>query len=1033
MHLDMKLNILRRRMALLVVVLLSIAGLAFVFGSSASPPSQNDNELASADRKIAPEVVQDTANGEPASVIVFLADQADVSAANDMKDQDARGWYVYKTLSEHAERTQAPLKEIFDAEGVNYQSFWVANMLVVDADRALVDQLATRSDVGRIDSNRPAYWIEDPVIANRHDSTTKDTPYTTEWGVNNVNAPAVWAMGFTGQGIVVGDLDTGTRWTHVALKPKYRGWNGTVADHNYNWHDAIHVANTSCTANTQAPCDDQGHGTHTAGSMVGDDGVGNQVGVAPGARWIGCRNMNAGVGSPATYTECFQWTIAPTDLAGNNPDPTRRPHILNNSWGCPTSEGCTTRAELETIVNNTQAAGIFVEASAGNSGSSGCSSVSDPPALYSATFSTGAISQSNTLASFSSRGPSTFYTPNLLKPNVSAPGVNVRSSYGSGDTVYQNLDGTSMAGPHTCGVVALLWSARPALVRDIAATKTILQNSANPAVTVNPVQTCGGTPSSQIPNNSFGYGRVDALAAVNLAGGASTPTPTPTPATTPTPTPPVPTPTPTRTPTPTPPNPTPTPTRTPTPTPATTPTPTPPSPSPTPSPNCVPGAQLIADGTFDTEPTPWPLWTIQTSTNFGTPLCDATCGTGGNTAGPFSGANWAWFGGAPVQELATLGQTYTVPSTGPATLTFQMWVAAPSGPLTDRLEVRVDGTLLQTFMEPPVAEPGYSLRTIPLNFATTGSHTILFSYFGPGEGGANFNVDNIALNMGAPCSLHSRADFDGDNKTDLSVFRPSEGNWYLQRSTAGFIGLNWGLSSDRLVPADYDNDGKADVAVFRADANEANPDFYVLNSSNGTVRGVSWGIPGDIPVVGDYDGDGAADVAVYRPSNNSWYIVRSTAGFISAQFGSAGDVPLVMDADGDGAANIGVFRSSGNTWYIATTLVDPSHNFTATQWGQAGDLLVPADYDGDNKDDVAVFRPSDGVWYIRKSSNSTLLAVQFGANGDIPVPGDYDGDGKDDEAVFRNGAWYLNRSTAGFAGGPFGVGSDLPVPKAYIP
>ena len=160
---------------------------------------------------------------------------------------------------------------------------------------------------------------------------------------------------------------------------------------------------------------------------------------------------------------------------------------MNNSWGCPVSEGCTTRGELETIVNNTQAAGIFVEVSAGNSGP-GCSTVTDPPAIYEASFSTGAIDITNTLASFSSRGPSTFYTPNLLKPNISAPGVNVRSSLNGSDTSYANLSGTSMAGPHVVGVVALLWSARPQLVRDIATTKTILQNTANPAVIVSPAR-----------------------------------------------------------------------------------------------------------------------------------------------------------------------------------------------------------------------------------------------------------------------------------------------------------------------------------------------------------------------------------------------------------------------------------------------------------------------------------------------------------------------------------------------------------------
>ena len=286
----------------------------------------------------------------------------------------------------------------------------------------------------------------------------------------NVNAPSLWAQGFTGQGMTIGNQDTGMRWTHNALRPKYRGWNGVIADHNFNWHDSIHSGGGTCGPNTTAPCDDQGHGTHTTGTTVGDDGSGNQVGVAPGAKWIGCRNMNQGVGTPATYTECFQFFIAPTDLAGNNANPAVRPHVINNSWGCPASEGCVTRAELEAIVNNTQAAGIFVASSAGNSGP-GCSSVDGPPAIYSATFATGAIDITNTLASFSSRGPSTFYTPNLLKPNLSAPGVNVRSSTRTGDTTYGNFSGTSMASPHVAGVVALLWSARPQLLRNIAATK----------------------------------------------------------------------------------------------------------------------------------------------------------------------------------------------------------------------------------------------------------------------------------------------------------------------------------------------------------------------------------------------------------------------------------------------------------------------------------------------------------------------------------------------------------------------------------
>jgi serine protease AprX len=529
------------KLRVLLGVLLGFAAVTvvlFALGKASAQPRTLSGQANpptggfAAANKIAPDVFADTADGSRASVLILLADQADVNAGYGIRDQDAQGWFVYNTLSQHAARTQIGLKNFLSSKGVTYQSFWVINMLVATADRALVEALAARPDVARVDSNRPTRWIEDPSIANF--GVTPGIPSVVEWGVQNVNAPQVWAMGFTGQGIVIGNQDTGMRWTHDALKPHYRGWNGATADHNYNWHDSIHSGGGICGPNNLAPCDDSGHGTHTTGTTVGDDGAGNQVGVAPGAKWIGCRNMDQGNGTPATYTECFQFFIAPTDLNGQNPDPTLRPHVMNNSWGCPASEGCTTRGELETIVNNTQAAGIFVEASAGNSGP-GCSSVSDPPPIYEASFSTGAIDITNTLASFSSRGPSTFYTPNILKPNISAPGVNVRSSLNGSDTSYGNLSGTSMAGPHVVGVVALLWSARLQLGRDIATTKMILQNTANPSVAVSPAQTCDGIPNTTIPNNSFGYGRVDALVAVNsVPQGTPTPTPTASPSPTPT-------------------------------------------------------------------------------------------------------------------------------------------------------------------------------------------------------------------------------------------------------------------------------------------------------------------------------------------------------------------------------------------------------------------------------------------------------------------------------------------------------------------
>lgn len=500
----------RTRAANIVLAVLCLC-LAAASGASHMPLAFGQASQAPTS-KIAAQLLAETSNGVAAPVIIMLADQADVSAAYAMTDQDARGWFVYNTLSQQAARTQQGIAALLTDRNIPYQAFWAANMLSATADRPLLDLLAARNDVARIDSNQPARLIEKPAAENRGALPLR--PNSIEWGVQNVNAPAVWALGFKGAGMVVGELDTGIRWTHNTLKPQYRGWNGATADHNYNWHDAIHTDGGSCGANTLAPCDDNGHGTHTTGTMAGDDGVGNQIGVAPGAKWMGCRALDQGIGTAVTMTECFQFMLAPTNLAGNSPNPTLRPDVLNISVTCTADEGCTTGAELETVVNNTQAAGIFVAASAGNSGPA-CSTLSAPPAIYSAAFAVGAIDINDKLGAFSSRGPSTYYSPALLKPNISAPGVSVRSATATTDSAYATLSGTSMAAPHVAGVVALLWSARPGLVRNIAVTKAILQNSANPAVSLTTVQTCGGIASSQIPNNSFGYGRIDALAALN--------------------------------------------------------------------------------------------------------------------------------------------------------------------------------------------------------------------------------------------------------------------------------------------------------------------------------------------------------------------------------------------------------------------------------------------------------------------------------------------------------------------------------------
>ena len=300
---------------------------------------------------------------------------------------------------------------------------------------------------------------------------------------------------------------------------------------------------------------------------------------------------------------------------------------------------------------------------------------------------------------------------------------------------------------------------------------------------------------------------------------------------------------------------------------------------------------------------------------------------------------------------------------------------------------------------------------------------------GPNAIGAAY----VYVRPGTP-QVRTQFDFDGDVKSDISIFRPNGGNgaewWWLRSSDGGNGAATFGAATDMIVPGDYTGDGKADIAVWRP----SNGNWFVLRSEDSSFFAFPFGTSGDVPVPADFDGDGKTDAGVFRPSDVTWYISRSSGGTTIAAFGSAGDKAVPADYDGDGKADIAIFRpngANGAEWWLQR-----SSNSTvfAAQFGAATDKAVVGDYTGDNKSDIAIWRPADGNWFILRSEDLSFFAFPFGTNGDLPTPGDYDGDGKTDAAVFRpsNSTWFAQRSTAGTLIQQFGQAGDLPVPNAFV-
>ncbi|USQ81378.1 cell wall-binding repeat-containing protein [Ornithinimicrobium faecis] len=459
-----------------------------------TPPATLGTPLPTQDR-IDAEVTAELESDGSADFWIDLGAEADLSPAYEIEDWEERGQFVYDALTSTAQTSQADLRAELDEAGATYETFYVSNAIrVTDGDVELVASLSDRADVAHLHAT---FETAPPEVPFEPVSEADSAPAEgVEWNLQDVRADAVWSTGTSGEGIIVATIDTGAEWDHPGLINHYRGFNGGEVNHNYSWFDATGES-------PQQPADSNGHGTHVTGTLVGDDGGVNQVGMAPGARWIAANGCGKGC-KDSNLLASGQWTLAPTNLAGENPNAALRPHVINNSWG---STSPSTGPLLEDVSKAWAAAGQFAVFSNGNLaqwGSNPCRSSSSPGSRI-INYSVGNYTKNHTIASTSSRGTG---QGGAIKPDISAPGTNVRSTWPGGG--YATGNGTSMAAPHVAGAVALLWSARPDLRGDVDVTRALLDGS---AIDTNDTS-CGGTAAN---NNVFGEGRLNAAALINSA------------------------------------------------------------------------------------------------------------------------------------------------------------------------------------------------------------------------------------------------------------------------------------------------------------------------------------------------------------------------------------------------------------------------------------------------------------------------------------------------------------------------------------
>lgn len=469
-------------------------------------------------QNVSPRVRRELDTKQEVPVLIVMKRKADLSSVKPAMTKKEKAQLVFHLLCQEASQSQQNISQLLHSLQVPFHNFYIINAIAARINQQQLTYILQHPEVGEIllDETISLEPTQDRSVINLQ----ARGPVLT-WGLERIEADKVWQMGFEGQGVTVAGEDTGYKWDLEGIKEKYRGYqSGNNVDHNYNWHDAIHTwshlspdsTGNRCGYNLRQPCDDNDHGTHTMGTMVGSAAT-DAHGVAPRANWIGCRNMERGNGALSTYVECFEFFLAPTDLDNKNPKPELAPSVINNSWYCALEEGCDASnfAIMEEVVDHLTMSGVVVVVSAGNSGQS-CGNINAPAAIYESSFVVGAFAPDDQISGFSSSGPVLNYKTHRIKPDVAAPGSQVISRIPSGDLVAWN--GTSMAGPHVAGLVALVINANPSLDGQVDKIKDIIERAARPA---DANIDCPPFAMNTVPNHVYGYGKIMASRAVQMA------------------------------------------------------------------------------------------------------------------------------------------------------------------------------------------------------------------------------------------------------------------------------------------------------------------------------------------------------------------------------------------------------------------------------------------------------------------------------------------------------------------------------------